>query len=179
MGGWLFADLMLALAMLFFAANTIGTPPAATPTATPTATATAVLTTVPTRTATPTATPTPMATATSTPTPTPAPCQPQVVLKKHELHVAAGPGGAGPTAEQLSALFQPFAGSRAGLLLAFGHSVSPATGEALAARVNATLRATLPAMFLADTIMEPFHYLDASTTGEVDFHAYFFSTTCR
>ena len=33
LGGWLFADLLLGLAMLFLTANTVGTPP---PTATPT-----------------------------------------------------------------------------------------------------------------------------------------------
>src|SRR5918995_385005 len=42
LGGWLFADLLLGLAMLFFAANTVGSPPPTpTPTATPNELATA------------------------------------------------------------------------------------------------------------------------------------------
>ncbi|MDP9370678.1 MAG: hypothetical protein M3Q03_20830 [Chloroflexota bacterium] len=52
LGGWLFADLLLGLAMLFFAANTIGSPPPTpTPTATPNllATATAELNALATR----------------------------------------------------------------------------------------------------------------------------------
>jgi hypothetical protein len=50
--GWLFADLLLALAMLFLAANTFGTPPKPTP---------VVVKATPTPTATPSPTPTPVA----------------------------------------------------------------------------------------------------------------------
>lgn len=76
LAGWLFADLMLGLAVLFFAANTVGTPPTPTPiptaTAVPTATATLVPTATATATATPTRTPTPrLPTPTPTPTVTP------------------------------------------------------------------------------------------------------------
>lgn len=169
LGGWLFADLMLGLAMLFFAANTQGMP--STPTATPTASA--ILT--PTNTATVVASPT----ATRSPTPTPTvTCQPMVILKKHELRTSAGPGGSDPPAQQLKATFQEFAGQRAGLLLTFGHAATPRGGEELAARVNAVLRAELPRMFGSGTIMESFHYLEGASTGAVDFHAYFFSTAC-
>src|SRR4051794_35341427 len=56
LAGWLYADLMLGLAMLFFVFNTVGPEPLPSPTVTPT------------RTPTPSATPT--ATTTSTPTPT-------------------------------------------------------------------------------------------------------------
>jgi hypothetical protein len=173
LSGWLFADLMLALAMLFFAAGTGGAPPAPSPATTPTGIAASSGSAAALERAG-SAGPSPL------PTPTPAarPCQPTVVLDKHELHVAPGPGGRGPTIEQLKAAFRPFAGLRAGLLLSFGHAPAPAAGEELAARVNALLRAKAPAMFGADTIMEPFHYLDKAA-GAVDFQVYFFARGCR
>src|SRR5579859_1550016 len=66
--GWLFADLLLALAMLFLAANTIGIkPPPPSPTPNP-------------------VTPT----ATTAPTPTPLP---RLELNFHEFHIVVDPVG--------------------------------------------------------------------------------------
>ena len=114
LGGWLFADLMLALMVLFLASNTVTGPiaplststatetPSPTVTSTPTATSTPTRTStrtpvkvrtatftptaIPTRTSTPTATAT--HTATRTPSPTSVPCQLTLVLRKHALTVA-------------------------------------------------------------------------------------------
>lgn len=68
LGGWLFADLLLVLMMVFLAAGSQTSLPL-TPTPSPTLTPTAT----PTRTPTPTPTVTPPPTATSTPLPTPTP----------------------------------------------------------------------------------------------------------
>lgn len=70
--GWLFADLMLVLALVFVVVGRgDDEAEAVAPTVTPTVTATATAT--PTATPTPTPTPTPTATPTATPTPTPTP----------------------------------------------------------------------------------------------------------
>lgn len=53
MAGWLFADLLLGLAMLFLVSNTVGPKPIPTPTFTPTATSTITPTRTPTSTSTP------------------------------------------------------------------------------------------------------------------------------
>ncbi len=171
LSGWLLADLLLGLAVLFFAANTVGTQAAAKPASSPSPTVTAQAT------ATPRAER--VATITRTPIPTSAPCQPTVALQKHELHVVAGPGGRAPGATQLHAAFASFGGSRAGLLLTFGHAAAPVVGENIAGQVNAALRVTLPALFGPETVMEAFHFLDGTGTGAVDFQIYLFATACH
>ncbi len=75
LAGWLFADLLLGLGLLFFVAESRGTPPAPTPTVTSTATRTYTPTNTPTRfpTYTPYPTFTPIYTFTPYPTFTPQP----------------------------------------------------------------------------------------------------------
>jgi hypothetical protein len=204
LGGWLFADLMLALMVLFLASNTVTGPIAAlststatetasptvtaTPTATPSATSTSTKTPVsgrtatfthtatPTRTSTPTATAT--FTATRTPSPTSIPCQLTLVLLKHALTVTGSGNGNGPSAAQLRKAFAPFHGQRLGLLLTFGHAPDPDQGETLASTVNKQLAALLPDLFTPATIRESYHYIDTANTGPVDFNAYFFARSC-
>jgi len=114
------------------------------------------------------------------PSPTPTPtCQTTVLLKKNELHVDSGGGAGDPSAEQLRGAFSPFLGQRAGLVLTFGHAARPTDGEDLAKRVNATLVRLFPQIFNPQSIMESFHYIDAPTTGEVDFEVYFISESCQ
>jgi len=72
-GGWLFADLMLALTLIFLASSTQASPPPAVtpmPSPSPTLTLTPTLTLVPSMTPTPTPTPTGTPTSSLTPTPT-------------------------------------------------------------------------------------------------------------
>jgi hypothetical protein len=204
LGGWLFADLMLALMVLFLASNTVTGPiaplststatetasptvtatPTASFTATPTSTntpvagrtATFTVTATPTRTNTPTATAT--STATRTPSPTSVPCQLTLVLRKHAFTVAGSGDGNGPSAAQLRKAFAPFHGQRLGLLLTFGHEPEPAQGETLASTVNKQLAALLPDLFTPATIRESYHYIDTENTGSVDFNAYFFASSC-
>jgi hypothetical protein len=200
LGGWLFADLMLALMVLFLASNTVTGPiaplatstatatPSPTVTATPTATltdtgtpitgrtATFTPTSTPTHTNTPTATAT--FTATRTPSPTSIPCQLTLVLRKHAFTVAGSGNGNGPSASQLRKAFAPFHGQRLGLLLTFGHESEPAQGEALASSVNKQLASLLPDLFTPATIRESYHYIDTANPGSVDFNAYFFAGSC-
>lgn len=180
LAGWLFADLMLALAVLFFASNTFGETPPATPAATPTAvlaatplaTPMATLAPKPTPTATPTPTPTPPPTA--APTALSTPCETTVVLKKHELSVTD------PTPDKLQATFAPFQGQVAGLVLAYGHAPVQnfSAGETLANRTNDMLRAALPDMFRSTTLMEAYHFIDPSGAPTVDFSVYFLTNQC-
>jgi hypothetical protein len=204
LGGWLFADLMLALMVLFLASNTVTGPIAAlststateTPSPTVTSTPTPSPSATPTRTdtpfkgrtatftpsATPTGTSTPTATATSTatrtPSPTSIPCQLTLVLRKHALTVAGSANGNGPSAAQLRKAFAPFHGQRLGLLLTFGHAPQPAQGETLASTVNKQLATLLPDLFTPATIRESYHFIDTANTGSVDFNAYFFASSC-
>jgi hypothetical protein len=173
LSGWLFADLLLGLLMLFFAANTVGGSPAPTPTATPSPAPMHTVAPTPTTLPRP-ATPRPVAASA-----TPAPCQPTLVLAQHKLHVAPAPGDAEPSSDQLVAAFRPFAGRHAGLLLTFGHAPAAAAGNDLATRVNTLLRAKLPALFSADTVMEAFHDLDSATPGAVDFQVYLLAPSCH
>jgi len=192
LGGWLFADLMLALMVLFLASNTVSGVPMPIPTSTPTASDTNTPTSTPTATPLPgraptftptatasaTATSTATATATASATRTPVPCQLTLVLRKHALTVSGSPDGSGPSASQLRRAFAPFAGQRLGLLLTFGHAASPAAGEALAAGVNTQLASLLPSLFTHATIRESYHFIDSGSPGTVDFNAYFFASTC-
>ncbi len=77
LAGWIFADLMLGLAVLFFAANTVGSlPPSPTPLPPPTPTATPIPTATPTPSPTMAPSPTPSPTPPPTPSPTPSPTPP-------------------------------------------------------------------------------------------------------
>src|SRR5437870_4060857 len=85
LAGWLFADFLLAAAVIFLATSPGATaPPSPTPTPLPPVSAQ----------------PTPI------PTPTPLPCSTTVVLKKNEFTVSAGSGSGDPTDAQLRAAFQ-------------------------------------------------------------------------
>lgn len=192
LGGWLFADLMLALMVLFLASNTVSGVSMPIPTSTPTATNTPTATTTPTATQVPgrapTSTPTPTATlsatatatatSTATATATAPPCQLTLVLRKHELTVAGNSDGSGPSAARLRQAFAPFRRERLGLLLTFGHAATPSAGETLAATVNSELAGLLPSLFTPQTIRESYHYIDPASPGTVDFNAYFFASTC-
>lgn len=134
LSGWLFADLLLGLTMIFLVAappNKI-TPPRPTPT--PTATVTPTWTPVPPPTATSTPTPPPTATPTIIPSPTP------VVLEQESEEIyLTNDNDKEKIRVQLRPQLQPYQGRRAGFVLIFGFSSNPSTAKSLAVRVDEIL----------------------------------------
>jgi hypothetical protein len=151
--GWLFADFLLAAAIIFLATSPGATapPPPTLPPGVPT--------------------PTPI------PTPTPLPCRNTVVLRKIDLNVSAAAGGADPTDAQLQEAFAPYRDQQAGIILAFGHnpSIPSAIGEAT--RVNERLRRLFPTLVPSTTILENY-YSGEGQTGSVNFIMYLQASSC-
>jgi hypothetical protein len=151
--GWLFADFLLAAAIIFLATSPGATapPPPTLPPGVPT--------------------PTPV------PTATPLPCNNTVVLRKIELNLAAGPGGGDPTDQQLPQVFEPYRAQQAGIILTFGHnpSIPSAIGEAT--RVNERLRRLFPTLVPSTTILENY-YSGEGQAGSVNFIMYLQNNSC-
>lgn len=189
LGGWLFADMMLALSVLFIASSSFALPES---TSTPTVTPTPTLSPTPSHTATvtqtptvpPTLTPTPSPTVTPTPTPTPepthtpppTPCAVTVSPSriKEEFDGGSGPQG-DPSPEVLRERFAQYSGSQAGIVITFGRG-GQSVGEARAARVNGVLRQQLPEIFTGRTTMEGFFSTLPGTGAEV--WVYMLVSTC-
>jgi hypothetical protein len=149
--GWLYADLLLALFVVFLAATT----------------GAAVVSGHPRNQVSPSPSPSP------TPSPTPT-CTTSVALKKYELK-GVGPGAGNlPSDDELRNQFTRFSGQAAGLVLTFTHAKSATDGDVLSHQLNDRLRRLFPALFTSLTIMEDFSYTDpdASHTGSVDFDVY-------
>jgi hypothetical protein len=177
--GWLFADLLLGLAMLYFAVGTSAAPPIPPPTPTPTATP------LPVPTATPGPTDTPVPTPTPTPTPVPPArtCLDQQVVRR-TVRFNAGALDAPTTRDAaltdlqnaLAAAFAPeiAAGRAAGVVLTFGgaRGVTPERGNQYAAYVNRALR-TVPG-FGAATQIDDLHDLGVAV-GDADVWVLFLS----
>lgn len=199
LAGWVFADLLLGLTVLFLAAAPGGQPP--TPTVTPTSftpTLTATIKYTPTATRTPSLTPTPtltpMPTRTITPTPTLTPCP--VVLETNprredfELDLnAVWQGGNGDTRQM--ALFkdqvrQRLNGApRAGFVLVYGYApkndLGDAQGGTLARQAVDVLRDALPSVFNGASFQPLFWLLrsqDTEKPGTVRLDIFFFRD-CR
>jgi hypothetical protein len=191
LGGWIFADLMLALAMLFFSANTRGVipPPTSTVTSTPTSTTTSTLTPTITSTATqtpiysPTATPsrTPSPTVTPTATFTPTPVRLQVIEKTQCTVDLTQNQWLDPN--QLRAGIQQQcpgkAGKKAGLVLTFGKAVVNDQGVGIARQVNQALPAADPDTFGDASFQAMFYELSpgqAGDTGGVQLWIFYYTT---
>ena len=192
-GGWVFADLLLALAMLFFAVNTRGTlppppppPPTGTPTVTMTSTATPTTTPTATPTRTPTATPvptqtrTPAPTATATPTPTPVP---QLVIARDPCEVTVAlPVNRQEAEARLRERLGRFPdGQKAGLVLTFGKATTDAAGKQLAAEANVLLRQALPEVF-GEATLRNMHWVAPGPEGqrrEVYFEVFLYVSSGR
>ena len=118
-----------------------------------------------------------MPTPTPVPTATPLPCSNTVVLRKIDLNVAAAPGGADPTDQQLQQVFEPYRTQQAGIILTFGHnpSIPSAIGEAT--RVNERLRRLFPTLVPATTILENY-YSGEGQAGSVNFIMYLQNNSC-
>jgi len=157
LAGWLFADFLLAAAVIFLATSPGATQPLPTP--------------VPPGVQPPTPTPLP-------PTPTPIPCNTTVVLRKNEFTVRAAAGGGDPTDAQLQDAFRQYATQQAGILLTFGHNSSIPAAVTEATRVNDKLRRLFPTLFPPSAIMENY-YSGEPATGDVNFILYLIASDCN
>jgi hypothetical protein len=188
LAGWLFADLLLGLSMLFFVFNTVGPKPVepVQPTSTPRPTLTS------TRTATPvnTSTPTPTYTATPTYTPIPQPTEPvslstdpvTLLIKTNPSRLlGSGTARADEQTRIKGILRQRFAQyeiahQRAGIVLSFGTAPTALTGGRLSTAVNQLLVEELPQVFVSgSTVMRNFHFISANQSqyGDVEIEVYF------
>jgi hypothetical protein len=167
LSGWLFADLLLALAVVFLA-TTPGTQPPEP--------------------ATPTPTVAPLiqaATAVPSPLPTPTPvCRRSASLAKIERTTRNSLSGGQPsipTEEQLRETFADLSNDVAGLVLTYVRAPNPGQGQLLARQVAERLRRASPRLFPADAIYEPFDFVDANASayGGVLFQVYLLSEVCR
>lgn len=194
LAGWVFADLLLALAMIFLVVNSkVSSQGQAAPTPTWTATAT--------RTATPTATVTPTPTATRTPEPTPtrlrtrwatlkaptikAPTQqigldPSAVICSFTVPVDGlstnDSGALNEIRRQLETCYGKEKGKRiAGMAVTLGYSRNPVgTGFRTAERVNEILKEAMPEVF-GQTVMKAFGWYSSADEQQdvVNIEAYF------
>lgn len=184
--GWLFADLLLGLAMLFLVFNTVGSSAALIPTPTVTRTPTLLPTTTANVTTpvvlSPTATPQP----TRTPTLPPAPTE-QIGLdtEAYQCVFTLDPDGLyndRPTViSQMRAhfdrCFESKIGTRvAGAVITLGYHSSTNSGYSLATRVNQELAATYPEMFTG-SVMRSFGWYSSSLQqqGLFQIDVYFYS----
>lgn len=199
LAGWLFADLLLGLSMLFFVFNTVGPPPPPperTPTPTSIATATAM--------ATPTSTSTTTATAKATSTPTPLPPTPTITPPPEPTM----PPGLNPISvtftlrtdvllltgqakekerarirDEIRGRFESYRGTdgrpttRAGIVLAFGNDQNPTVGGRLSREVLIQMVAEMPDVFGEPTVLKDYHTILAAGNitqkNTVDLEIYF------
>ncbi|MGB8646365.1 MAG: hypothetical protein WCF84_14095 [Anaerolineae bacterium] len=191
LAGWLFADLLLGLTMVFMVSMpTVKLTPTATlvptitviPTPTATLTATPMAMSTPTRTATLTATPT--ATPTVLGTEVPNGLNPVPVTRTYHVNIAPFLGTSDfykqIERERILGLLRydlsPFSGKHAGFVLTFGtvSASRPSDGNQIAEEVNALLKRALPDIFGA-AAAEGYHNLsaDSSQFGDVEVRIYF------
>ncbi len=167
--GWLFADLTLALAVLFLASSTAARP-LPSPTPTPTAT--------PTPTVVPTPSPTTGSNNSPAPSPTPTPaCRTTVVLKKNVLTVGPAAQGQRASDAQITKAFRLYADKRVGLLLTFVHGTSPGNGVVQAEQVNKLVRSAFPDAISRQTIQESY-FNDYGAIGTIQFYLYLIADSC-
>jgi hypothetical protein len=159
--GWLFADLMLALVVVFVAS---AVPPRPVAEAAPAVTASPTVRTTPTTAA--------------APTPSPTSCLRTAVLRKNNLKVPGRSGGRPPTDSTILRAFRRFEGQQVGLLLTYGHGVTPAAGAKIAAQVNRLLRVKMPETVTRRTILEDF-FNDVGGVGTVTFDVYLLAADCQ
>jgi len=167
LGGWLFADLLLALAVFFLAASPAGSSPTPTPAPTPT----------PTPEYSPYRTPSMSPSPTASPTPRPTPCRNTVQLRKNLVTVPAIRPGLMATDAAIRRAFSKWKDQRIGLLLTFGHGATPGAGVTMAERVNALVKRSFPNAITKQTITESY-FNSHGSVGEVQFVAYLIANTC-
>jgi len=191
LSGWLFADLLLGLAMLFLVFNTKGVeapkPIPPTPTVQPTYTPYPTLTSAPTYTLQPTYTALPTYTPQIIPTPQPTTSTgiELTPLKPPKLHVNPDRLLANNQAElnlvrqYIHQHFDQFNGSRkAGVVITFGSATASNyyAGDRIAAKVNDLLASELPAVF-SGAVRRAFHTLtgNRAAVGDIEIEIYLFN----
>jgi|GEM_PF-402661 hypothetical protein len=199
LAGWLFADLLLGLAMLFIT-SMVGLPiPTPSPTLPPGVTPTATLTRTPTPTLTrtPTATMTPAGSGPGNAPATPTPAfglnsTPFLVTLRVDPNLMpammANPNSSAASTvrnqlgQQIRECFQKFDGrTEAGMVLTFGGSPNLTYGNQLAAIASALLREQLPRVFTLaprKTVFKDMHAVSrrAAVNGTVELEVYFLSS---
>ncbi len=175
LAGWLFADLLLGIAMFFLVANSIGArQPPATPTLVPTATA--------------------MPRPTSTPFPTPFPTSTPFVSLNPEpfafdirstpnalLAPSSTTAGRQERARILRILEDQIrercATSHAGILLIFGHASNPTEGGQLAQAAAEIIQDAQFTQLCGEVVPRDFHWIDnaAANRGLLNFEIFFFN----
>ena len=196
LAGWLFADLLLGLAMLFIT-SMIGVQPSPTPlpvsqvTNTPTSTPTLTATRIATPTRTPTLPPGVTPTFTSTPTQTPTPIPPGLNQIPYTVTIRLDPrlvpdwvsdsaNNKNAAREQIrSQLDSCLEGinkneGRAGLVLAYGGNPDPLRGEKIASEASSLLRSQFSKLFNDGTVIKNFHDLqkDPTANGKIVLEIY-------
>ena len=166
LSGWLFADLLLGLMMIFL----VAAPPAELPPLPTTPTATATPTNTPTLTPTPTLTATPTNTPVPTVAPTPAP---RIVLSREprrylfeNINVAvllsrnsqARQNERDRLIAEIKSKLQPLQGKQAGIVLTFGRLSNDGLATSLSAEFNSLLREAMPTVFDINTTTK--NYID-------------------
>jgi hypothetical protein len=73
--------------------------------------------------------------------------------------------------------FTQHPGQQVGLLLTFGHGVTPGAGESIAAEANRILRREIPDQVTERTILESF-FNEAGPIGSVTFDIYLLANDC-
>ena len=176
--GWLFADLLLGMAMFFLVANSSGTrQPPATPTITPTATVTPR--------PTPTLFPTPFPTSTPFTSLSPDPITPTIKTVPGAL-LAIGSGQSSQIVQQertrLIAELKKLFGDRCqtasiGMVLVFGTAPEPSRGKQYADAFVKVLQDEEFKSLCGEPVLKPYHQIDPSLAnlGDIYLEVFFFN----
>ncbi|MFF3753496.1 hypothetical protein ACFYYH_23990 [Streptomyces sp. NPDC002018] len=149
LAGWLFADLLLVLALI--AMGDQGDPVKAAEGAKP-----------------------PRPSASATPKPKPSPSGPRAVTRKPvKVSIDARPGDRDRIVERLRAVTAAHKGRRAAFVLTFGRHADPGPGGEYAHTVNTLLEKARPDMFKGATTRD--FWKGGSSGGHADLEIYFYT----
>ncbi|MFE2718508.1 hypothetical protein ACFXKI_42910 [Streptomyces mirabilis] len=152
LAGWLFADMLLVLALVSMGDR--GDPLAAQAAARPSPSS-----------ASPSAKP--------SPEPSPTPSGPRSVERKPvKIRVAAAAGDTARMVKQLRTATARYKGRTAAFVLTFGQAPEPGAGQAYASRINASLRKARPHMFTDATTRD---FWNGGASGTADLEIYFYT----
>ncbi|MBL3669685.1 hypothetical protein JL475_27615 [Streptomyces sp. M2CJ-2] len=149
MAGWLFADMLLVLALVSMGDR--GDPLAAQASASASKSAD----------------------ATPSPEPSSTPTGPRSVARKPvKIHLAAAVGDTTRMVKQLRAATTRYEGREAAFVLTFGQAPEPGDGQAYAQEVNEALRKAQPDMFTDATTRD---FWSRGPSGSADLEIYFYT----